>query len=115
MAYKPHQVSALLKEFGISRYITTHRMRELGNELGLTPKQIKVWFQNRRMKEKREKDVATSEEPLPDSSIISEHAGEIQQIEISDIDPEKILAEGGFVDDVMSLDMMSSGNPDFFF
>lgn len=52
MAYKPHQVEALMNEFCKNKYVSREKMEELGKVLDLTPKQIKVWFQNRRMKER---------------------------------------------------------------
>lgn len=55
MAYKPDQVAALVNEFNVNKYLTSQRMRELGTALNLKPRQVKIWFQNRRMKEKRVK------------------------------------------------------------
>lgn len=52
-AYTNYHISKLEEEFICNNYISRSRMIELGNLLNLTPKQIKVWFQNRRMKHKK--------------------------------------------------------------
>ncbi|XP_008474748.1 homeobox protein CDX-like [Diaphorina citri] len=41
-------------EFHYSRYITIRRKAELANSLGLSERQVKIWFQNRRAKERKQ-------------------------------------------------------------
>uniref|UniRef100_A0A7E4VQY6 Homeobox domain-containing protein n=1 Tax=Panagrellus redivivus TaxID=6233 RepID=A0A7E4VQY6_PANRE len=47
------QVAKLEERFKKQKYVSAHEREELANLLGLTPTQIKIWFQNRRYKCKR--------------------------------------------------------------
>ncbi|XP_016390554.1 homeobox protein Nkx-3.1-like [Sinocyclocheilus rhinocerous] len=52
-AFSEEQMNALIHRFNIQRYLTPAEMKTLAGATGLTYKQVKTWFQNRRMKLKR--------------------------------------------------------------
>ncbi|XP_028822128.1 homeobox protein NANOG [Denticeps clupeoides] len=67
-AFSEGQMTALTHRFSVQRYLTPAEMKTLAGITGLTYKQVKTWFQNRRMKLKRhQKDNTWVSERFPNS------------------------------------------------
>lgn len=60
-SFTPAQLERLEEEFSVDMYVVGLKRMKLANELHLSERQVKVWFQNRRMKYKRERAKSRSD------------------------------------------------------
>ncbi|XP_023223856.1 homeobox protein MSX-1-like [Centruroides sculpturatus] len=53
--FSSHQVAALEEKFRLTQYLSSYEVTELGHLLGISEIRVKIWFQNRRARQRRER------------------------------------------------------------
>uniref|UniRef100_A0A3Q2CTH8 Caudal type homeobox 1a n=1 Tax=Cyprinodon variegatus TaxID=28743 RepID=A0A3Q2CTH8_CYPVA len=91
VVYTDHQRLELEKEFQCNRYITMRRKSDLSVSLGLSERQVKIWFQNRRAKERKinRKKLQHSQQASTTTPTPPSHTGPCQNISTNFIQPIK--------------------------
>ncbi|RVE43624.1 hypothetical protein evm_011708 [Chilo suppressalis] len=95
-AFTTSQIAVLEEQFLKRPYVSPQERQFLCNKLQISDKIIKVWFQNRRTKEKREKQESSSSQS-PDSQLNNVQMTDYENSNVDDIFDD--------IDDFMSKDL----------
>ena len=93
VVYTDRQRAELENEFRSAQYITIRRKSELAMQVGLSERQVKIWFQNRRAKERKvSRKVPGSGNPNSD---IEESDSEVEEDDETSPTKNQIMSPSG--------------------
>ncbi|XP_013193928.1 homeobox protein Hox-B4-like [Amyelois transitella] len=94
-AYTTEQLQFLERTFACNKYITAQLRREISNSIKINERSIKIWFQNRRMKEKKECLESYSDSSCESPSFpSSDSSSEVPSYEIKLLLPSAVSSSG---------------------
>ncbi|XP_061542200.1 empty spiracles homeobox 3 [Phycodurus eques] len=93
-AFSPSQLLRLERAFDQNRYVVGAERKQLASALRLTETQVKVWFQNRRTKHKRQKLEEESPEAQHKRSKASQHVSRWRAATQRNADAEHVDVTG---------------------
>ncbi|ETN80863.1 homeobox domain protein [Necator americanus] len=92
--FTQQQVNELERQFRHKKYLSAQDREILAKNIGLSPTQVKIWFQNQRYKHKRQdKERAMSKGGRENSESPGSHEDSDGETMATDIKPEKIDGE----------------------
>ncbi|XP_038073233.1 homeobox protein MSX-2-like [Patiria miniata] len=73
--FSPSQVTTLEQKFRCTHYLSSIDVAELSAALNLSENRVKIWFQNRRARERRDKETASKDTPSSPSHSLMKPCG----------------------------------------
>lgn len=93
VVYSDYQRLELEKEFHYNLYINVIRKAELAQELGLSQRQIKIWFQNRRAKARKLRQREKDKEHIKSEPGINDSCLSVEALSPSPHSPSRMSGE----------------------